>query len=48
LGNFVKIWNPSIQDNNIFIQVLDTNSQNAITLNENGTITLGDVTNSYI
>ena len=47
LGNSVKIWNPEKSSDKIFIQVLDGN-QNAISLDENGTIILGNINDSYI
>lgn len=48
LGNFVKICNPQISQEGVFIEVLNENSQNTISLKENGIITLGDANGSYI
>lgn len=48
LGNFVKIYNPQNSQEGVFIQVLNENSQNTISLKENGVITLGDSNGSYI
>lgn len=47
LGSSVKIWNPEKSSDEIFIQVLNGN-QNAISLDENGTIILGNINDSYI
>lgn len=48
LGNFVKICNPENSKEGTFIEVLDKNSQNAISLKENGIIILGRSNDSYI
>lgn len=48
LGSFVKIWNPDFSEDGKFIEILDNNSQNAISLKENGSLILGDIQGSYI